>query len=50
MEEKIAQKEAVILQYQTLMKKDRDEHSLAAARMQEEVRKLQNALATQEQQ
>lgn len=41
-------KEEAILKYQTLLKKDRDEHSLAAARMQEELRRLQNALAEQQ--
>lgn len=37
------------MKYQSLLKKDRDEHSLAAARMQEEVKRLQNILTTQTQ-
>lgn len=42
------EKEEAILNYQTLLKKDRDEHSLAAARMQEELKRLQNALIEQQ--
>lgn len=41
-------KEEAILNYQTLLKKDRDEHSLAAARMQEELKRLHNALMEQQ--
>lgn len=41
-------KDETILNYQTLLKKDRDEHSLAAARMQDELRRLQHALSEQQ--
>lgn len=41
-------KDETILNYQTLLKKDRDEHSLAAARMQDELRRLQHALTEQQ--
>ncbi|GJQ81526.1 hypothetical protein Trydic_g4888 [Trypoxylus dichotomus] len=45
----LAEKEAFILKFQSLLKQDRDEHSLAAARMQEELKRLQNALVTHQQ-
>lgn len=41
-------KDETILNYQTLLKKDRDEHSLAAARTQDELRRLQQALTEQQ--
>lgn len=41
-------KDESIIQYETLLKKDRDEHSLAAARMQEEVKLLQEIIAAKE--
>lgn len=44
----LKQKDETVLNYQTLIKKDRDEHSLAAARMQDELRHLQNALSEQQ--
>ncbi|KAK5649525.1 hypothetical protein RI129_000554 [Pyrocoelia pectoralis] len=43
-----SQKDAVVLKYQTLLKRDRDEHSLAAARMQQELKRLQDIIAMQE--
>ncbi|KAI4458205.1 centrosomal protein [Holotrichia oblita] len=45
----LAEKEASILKFQSLLKQDRDEHSLAAARMQEELKRLQNVLLTHQQ-
>lgn len=44
----LSQKEESIMSLQSLLKKDRDEHSLAAARMQEELKKLQNMLSNQQ--
>ena len=40
----IEQKDACILKYQSLLKKNRDEHSAATCRLQEEIKKLQNEL------
>ncbi|XP_076389728.1 centrosomal protein 290kDa [Megachile rotundata] len=37
----LGQKEETIVRYQNLLKEDRDEHSKAAARLQEEIRSLQ---------
>lgn len=45
----IAEKESTVLKLQSLLKQDRDEHSLAAARMQDELKKLQNVLVTHQQ-
>lgn len=42
----IAEKEASIIKFQSLLKEDRDEHSLAAARMQEELKRLQHVLVS----
>ncbi|KAL3280010.1 hypothetical protein HHI36_017518 [Cryptolaemus montrouzieri] len=44
LQEAVVLKEESILHYQSLLKEDRDNHSLAAARMQEEVKMLKNAL------
>lgn len=48
MQKVIKEKEECILKLQSLLKQDRDEHSLAAARMQEEHKKLQAALLEQQ--
>lgn len=45
----LTSKEESIVEYQSLLKKDRDEHSLAAARMQEELKRLQKMLSQQQQ-
>lgn len=45
----LAEKEDSLLKFQSLLKQDRDEHSLAAARMQEELKRLQNVLLTHQQ-
>ncbi|KAK4881329.1 hypothetical protein RN001_004648 [Aquatica leii] len=42
------EKDREVLKYQTLLKRDRDEHSLAAARMQGEVKRLQDIINAQE--
>ncbi|XP_046753485.1 centrosomal protein of 290 kDa [Diprion similis] len=46
----ITQKEETILRYQNLLKEDRDEHSKAAARLQEEIKSLQARVAAMQQQ
>ncbi|XP_046435026.1 centrosomal protein of 290 kDa [Neodiprion fabricii] len=46
----ITQKEETILRYQNLLKEDRDEHSKAAARLQEEIKSLQARVAGMQQQ
>ncbi|XP_031338487.1 centrosomal protein of 290 kDa isoform X2 [Photinus pyralis] len=43
-----SQKDEVVLKYQTLLKRDRDEHSLAAARSQQELKRLQDIISGQE--
>lgn len=48
LQQMISQKEELIINLQSLLKKDRDEHSLAASRMQEEVKKLHNMLNNQQ--
>ncbi|OAD55251.1 hypothetical protein WN48_05217 [Eufriesea mexicana] len=40
----LGQKEETIIRYQSLLKEDRDEHSKAAARLQEEIRSLHNRI------
>ncbi|XP_017769408.1 PREDICTED: LOW QUALITY PROTEIN: centrosomal protein of 290 kDa-like [Nicrophorus vespilloides] len=40
----LKKKDEAIIEYQSLLKKDRDEHSLAAARFQEELKQLQTNL------
>ncbi|XP_011300810.1 centrosomal protein of 290 kDa isoform X2 [Fopius arisanus] len=40
----ISQKEETITRYQTLLKEDRDEHSKAAARLQEEIKNLRKEI------
>lgn len=45
----ISQKEENIVNLQSLLKKDRDEHSLAAARTQNELKKLYNLLNVHQQ-
>ncbi|KAF5307268.1 hypothetical protein FQR65_LT06984 [Abscondita terminalis] len=42
------EKDKEVLKYQTLLKKDRDEHSLAAARMQQDLKCLQDIINNQE--
>ncbi|KAK9884908.1 hypothetical protein WA026_009146 [Henosepilachna vigintioctopunctata] len=49
LQDTIVLKEESIHQYQSLLKEDRDNHSLAAARMQEEVKMLKNSLAEEKQ-
>ncbi|XP_076288209.1 centrosomal protein 290kDa [Lasioglossum baleicum] len=44
----IQQKEETISRYQSLLKEDRDEHSKAAARLQEEIRSLHSRLQAME--
>lgn len=46
----VAQKEEAIIRYQKLLKEDRDEHSKAAARLQEEIKTLQARIAGMQQQ
>lgn len=46
----ISQKEETILRYQNLLKEDRDEHSKAAARLQDEIKTLRAQMATMQQQ
>lgn len=41
----VAQKEETIVRYQGLLKEDRDKHSEAAARLQEEIRSLRSQIA-----
>lgn len=48
MQETNLQKDTVVLKYQTLLKRDRDEHSLAAARVQQEMKQLQEIITQQE--
>lgn len=45
----ISQKEENIINLQSLLKKDRDEHSLAAARTQNELKKLYHLLNAHQQ-
>ncbi|XP_045460169.1 centrosomal protein of 290 kDa [Harmonia axyridis] len=49
LQEAIALKDESILHYQSLIKEDRDNHSLAAARMQEELKTLKNTVAEEKQ-
>ncbi|KAF5299147.1 hypothetical protein FQA39_LY02320 [Lamprigera yunnana] len=42
------EKETELLKYQRLLKRDRDEHSLAAARTQRELKRLQEIISAQE--
>lgn len=44
----IAQKEDTITKYETLLKENRDEHSFAAARFQEDIKQLQMNLSHQQ--
>uniref|UniRef100_A0A6P7GEN5 Centrosomal protein of 290 kDa n=1 Tax=Diabrotica virgifera virgifera TaxID=50390 RepID=A0A6P7GEN5_DIAVI len=44
LQEEIKSKDEQIMKYQTLLKNDRDKHSLAAARLQEELQNLQKQL------
>nr|XP_022901566.1 centrosomal protein of 290 kDa isoform X1 [Onthophagus taurus] len=44
----LTEKEEDVIKYQSLLKKDRDEHSLAAQRMREEVKRLQMVLIEKE--
>lgn len=44
----ITQKEATITKYESLLKENRDEHSLAAARFQEDIKQLQINLVHQQ--
>lgn len=49
LQEAIVLKDESILHFQSLLKEDRDNHSLAAARMQEELKTLKNSLAEEKQ-
>ncbi|KAJ8934432.1 hypothetical protein NQ318_017133 [Aromia moschata] len=49
LQETLKVKEEEIVKYQTLLKADRDNHSLAAARLQEELQNLQKALSEEKQ-
>ncbi|KAG7212966.1 hypothetical protein KM043_002306 [Ampulex compressa] len=46
MQKLIGQKEETIARYQNLLKEDRDEHSRAAARLQEEIKNLHDRILT----
>ncbi|XP_072379937.1 centrosomal protein of 290 kDa isoform X2 [Diabrotica undecimpunctata] len=49
LQEEIKSKDEQIMKYQTLLKNDRDKHSLAAARLQEELQNLQKQLMEESQ-
>ncbi|XP_018571875.1 centrosomal protein of 290 kDa [Anoplophora glabripennis] len=49
LQDSLKSKEEEIIKYQTLLKVDRDKHSLAAARLQEELQTLQLALTEEKQ-
>lgn len=49
MQQLITEKDETIRNYQNILKETKDEHSFAAARMQEEVQKLQAALVDRQQ-
>lgn len=48
-QDRIKQKDVEIIKYQTLLKEDRDKHSLAAANLQQELVILKQALISEEQ-
>lgn len=45
----MSNKDEQIREYQSLIKEDRDKHSLAAERLQEEIRNLQKSLSDEKQ-
>ncbi|XP_060525387.1 centrosomal protein of 290 kDa-like isoform X2 [Cylas formicarius] len=49
LQDNVAQKDIEIMMYQTLLKEDRDKHSLAAANLQHELQVLQKALLQEKQ-
>lgn len=49
LQENLKIKEEEIMKYQTLLKVDRDKHSLAAANLQEELKTLQKQLLEEKQ-
>lgn len=49
LQQTVVEKERIIFELQSLLKNDRDEHSLAAARFQEELKQLQAQLVQQQQ-
>lgn len=48
-QDRLKQKDSEIIKYQTLLKDDRDKHSLAAANLQKELLLLKKAFATEQQ-
>lgn len=48
-QDRIMQRDSEISKYQTLLKKDRDRHSLAAANLQQELVVLRKALLAEQQ-
>lgn len=49
LQDTIQAKEKAILDYESLLKDDRDKHSLAAASLQEEIKTLQQNIAQEKQ-
>lgn len=49
MQDSVKQKEDEILKYQSLLKEDRDKHSMAATLMREELKVLQKCVSEEKQ-